>query len=338
MNRTWAATHFDGRSGAGEVVAVAIDGNVLRIVSRRRVERYRLAELRIAESFEHAPTMVALPGGATLEIRDPGRTLSAALEAAGRRPSLAVRLQRNWAAALACLVLLAGLLAWGYVNGLPLAARAVTSVIPASVERRMGESVLEALDARSLQPSGLPLVRSQSIARAFAAAAARSAPGVAVRLEFRGGAANAFALPGGTVVLFDGLVRLAESDDEVLGALGHELGHVVHRHSTRQLVQVLGVAAMASLLWGDFSSVAANVPVLMGAFRYGREFEREADDYAIAFMRDNGLPVEALDRLFARLEKERGVGMLPSFATTHPSTAERRERLRDASRGDAPAR
>lgn len=338
MNRTWAATRFDGRSGAGEIVTVAIDGNVLRLASRQRVERYRVAELRIAESFEHAPAMVALPGGATLEIRDPGRALGVALEAAGRRPSLAVRLQRNWAAALACLVVLVGMLVWGYVNGLPLAARAVTSVIPAGVERRLGESVLEALDARSLKPSGLPLERTQSIARAFTAAAARTAPGVEVRLEFRAGAANAFALPGGTIVLFDGLVRLAENDDEVLGALGHELGHVVHRHSTRQLVQALGVAAVASLMWGDFSSVAANAPVLLGVFRYGREFEREADDYAIAFMRDNDMPVEALDRLFAKLEKERGAGMLPSFATTHPSTAERRERLRDAARGEAPAR
>ncbi|MDH5287535.1 MAG: M48 family metallopeptidase [Betaproteobacteria bacterium] len=338
MTATWAATRFDGRSGAGEIVAVAIDGGVLRLASRQRVERYRLAELRIAESFEHAPTMVVLPGGATLEIRDPERTLGAALAVAGLRPSLVVRLQRNWAAALACLVVLVGLLAWGYVNGLPLLARAVTSVIPADVERRMGESVLEVLDARSLKPSGLPLARSQAIARAFAAAAARSAPGVAVRLEFRAGPANAFALPGGAIVLFDGLVKTAESDDEVLGALGHELGHVVHRHSTRQFVQVLGVAAVASLLWGDFSSVAANAPLLMGAFRYGREFEREADEYAIAFMRDNGMPVEALDSLFARLEKERGAGLLPDFATTHPSTAERRERVRDASRGGSPTR
>ena len=100
-----------------------------------------------------------------------------------------------------------------------------------------------------------------------------AAPGVDVRVEFRAGEVNAFALPGGIIVVFDELVELAGDDERVLGVLGHELGHVVHRHSTRQLIQALGIAALAGVVWGDFSSVASNVPLILGVMRYGRAFE-----------------------------------------------------------------
>ena len=127
---------------------------------------------------------------------------------------------------------------------------------------------------------------------------------------------NAFALPGGTVVLFDGLVDLAQDDDQILGVLGHELGHVRARHSTRQLLQALGVGAVAGLLWGDFSTVAANVPIVLGVMRYGRAFEDEADAFALAFMRANRLPPQALElrhsRRDALLGQQHAQNLLPS--------------------------
>src|SRR5262249_57927764 len=96
---------------------------------------------------------------------------------------------------------------------------------------------------------------------------------------------NALTLPGGIILVLDGLVRFAGDDDAVLAVLGHELGHVVHKHSVRQVLQSVGVGAVAGLLWGDFSGVAASVPIVFGMLSYSRGVEREAHEFALAFLR-----------------------------------------------------
>ncbi|HEX4883743.1 MAG TPA: M48 family metallopeptidase, partial [Casimicrobiaceae bacterium] len=244
MSGRWAGTRFDGRSAAGEIVALTVDASTLVVISRAGCERHAVASLAIGETFRHAPVMIGLPEGATLEVPDPGRTLQAALAAAGHRKTRVGRLQERWPAALAALVVLIGTLALAYAVGLPLAARAIVAAMPADMERRLGEGVLQAMDRHTLRRSGLAPARRKAIENTFAQAAARAAPGVEARLAFRAGPPNAFALPGGTIVVLDGLVQLAATDDELVAALGHELGHVVHKHSTRQLVQGLGVVVM----------------------------------------------------------------------------------------------
>jgi predicted Zn-dependent protease len=327
---SWAATRFDGRSAAGETVLARIDDGSLVVVARGGTERFPLHDVDVAETFEHAPRMLALPGGATLEIPDPGRTFRSALLDAGVRDSWIVRMQRAWAAAAVAVLVIVALAVWGYARGIPVAARWIAQALPASVEARLGANVLEVLDEHRLAPSKLPRADRERITKRFYEAAARAAPGVDVRLEFRAGPVNAFALPGGTIVLFDELVALAGSDERVLGVLGHELGHVAGRHSTRQLLQALGVGAIASLLWGDLSALAANAPLVLGVMRYGREFEEEADRFSLHFMRANGLSARPLWEMFTRLQgrnRERR-GDVPEFLSTHPDTSSRIQWLR----------
>ena len=90
-------------------------------------------------------------------------------------------------------------------------------------------------------------------------------------------------------LVLDGLVRFAGDEDAVLGVLGHELGHVAQKHSVRQVLQSVGVGAVASLLWGDFSGVAASVPIVAGMLGYSREFEREADEFEHSYGRPTRL-------------------------------------------------
>lgn len=331
MSASWAAMRFDGRSAAGDIVLLRIDGDALVIMSRSTLARIPLKEVAIAEAFERAPRMLGLPGGQTLEVADPERTLPGALAIAGKHPSWVVRMQRGWAAVVIALAVLVGLGVWTYVEGLPIAARRLAEALPPGFDRRIGENLLALLDANSFEPSGLPPEQRARIAERFRQAAAIATPGVEARVEFRAGAVNAFALPGGIIVVFDELVELAGDDERVLGVLGHELGHVVNRHSTRQLLQALGTGALAGLVWGDFSTVAANVPVVLGVMRYGRAFENEADAYAIAFLRANNLSPRPLYEFFVRvqgLDEKRRVGEIPDFLSTHPDPYTRIERMR----------
>ena len=323
---------FDGRTARGEVVLVRLEGDALVVLARDTLDRVPLANVGMAEPFEHAPRMLALPGGCTIEAPDPDRSLPAALALAGKGPSWIVRFQRAWTAVVVALALLVAGGSWAYVEGLPIAARRLAQALPASFEHRMGENVLSLLDASTLKPSALPHERRARIAERFRQASAVIAPGVPVEIEFRSGQVNAFALPGGIIVVFDELVALADDDERVLGVLGHELGHVVHRHSTRQLLQALGLAAVAGVVWGDFSSVAANVPLVLGAMRYGRAFEVEADEFGLDFLKANGLSPRPLLEFFMRAEEAHGdtrrSGAIPEFLSTHPSSASRIERLR----------
>ena len=275
--------------------------------------------------------MLGLPGGQTLEVPDVQRSLPAALAVAGKRPSWIVRMQRAWAAVVIALALLLAAGIWIYVEGLPIAARHLAEALPAGFDRRIGENLLELLDENSFEPSQLAPERRARIVERFMQSAAVVAPGVGVRVEFRAGEVNAFALPGGIIVVFDELVELAGDDDRVLGVLGHELGHVVHRHSTRQLFQALGVAAIAGVVWGDFSSLASNVPLILGVMRYGRAFEHEADDFALAFLRASNLSPRPLYEFFLRaqgLDEKRRTGEIPDFLSTHPDPYKRVERMR----------
>jgi Zn-dependent protease with chaperone function len=242
-------------------------------------------------------------------------------------------------------------LAYGYFRGIPIAARWLAQATPAALQRRMGDEILALLDQKFLAPSVLDGARRDALSVRFAGASLRSAPLHFVRLEFRSlrleepqpeedpgesdepayraATINAFSLPGGTVIVLDGLVEAADRD-EVFAVLGHELGHVVHDHSMRHLLQSAGVAALAGLVWGDFSGVAASVPATLGLLRYSRDVEREADDFAVRFLVEHGLDAGPLCRFFdliLELEGDIGYADIPEFLSTHPDTGDRMERI-----------
>jgi Zn-dependent protease with chaperone function len=117
---------------------------------------------------------------------------------------------------------------------------------------------------------------------------------------------NALALPGGTLLLTDEMVQLVDGDTDVLTAvLAHELGHVKHRHALRMLVQVSALGAVTSLVLGDFSTLLAALPALLGQAHYSREAEREADLNAVQVLTHAGIDTRVMVSLFDKLAARR---------------------------------
>ncbi len=124
---------------------------------------------------------------------------------------------------------------------------------------------------------------------------------------------NAFALPGGKILLFKGLLEKAESPDEVLGVLAHEIEHIANRHGVQQLFKSMGVAFMFSLTIG---SVVEGIEILeTGEFmnellstllflKYARNFETEADQMAIKRLHQNHFSVDGMASFFKKMEKD----------------------------------
>lgn len=328
---------FDGRSAAATKVRIAIAGGLLTVTTLEGVLllEHGVARLAVTEAFAAAPRQIGLPGGAVVEVAD-GAALTAALAAAGRRPGLVDRLEARWRTALAAVVACIALVVAAYVHGLPAAARWVARTLPASTEQRLGDHVLEILDAHLLRPTTLSEEELRAAQARVDGAARLGAPAVSYRLLFRsagfGPSMNAFALPGGTVILLDGIVRGTGSDDRLVAIVGHELGHVTRRHSVQALLKSAGVGAAASLVWGDFSGQVAAIPAALAMFDYSRGAEREADEDGVRFLRAAGrsaLPMVDALCLLQSVEDEASLGALPKLLATHPKLAERIEHVRD---------
>ncbi|MBY8976237.1 M48 family metallopeptidase [Rhodobacteraceae bacterium NNCM2] len=146
---------------------------------------------------------------------------------------------------------------------------------------------------------------------------------------------NAFAMPGGRIILFRGLIERASSPEEVAGVLAHEIGHVTHRDPTVGVLRAAGTAGILGLLLGDVFGgtvvVAATEAVVNAS--YQREVETRADETAYQLLSDAGLPSQPFAGFFRTLQKDNGeaTGVL-RYLSSHPDLAGRAERAAEADR------
>jgi predicted Zn-dependent protease len=325
-----AARYFDGRSSRlHQVLLTVSDGQAS--ISGDAQRSVALAVLRVSERSRHAARKVTYPDGAYLEISDLA-AFDHLLEATGHRDGLVVRWQMSWRAAAGAALATVALLAAGYLYALPALANAVAAALPQAAVRHLGDGTLAALDLRAFAPTRLPEARQEALRTAFAVLAPPEPGTPPYTLVFRHSRVgpNAFALPSGDIVLTDQLVRLLDDDRAVLGVLAHELGHLQRRHMLRRILESSVVGAVSAALLGDVSTALAALPTLVLDMRYSRAAEREADDYAIAMLAHNGIPLDPLADGFARLAQK--ADDAPAWLSSHPASEERIARFRAARR------
>jgi predicted Zn-dependent protease len=151
---------------------------------------------------------------------------------------------------------------------------------------------------------------------------------------------NAFALPGGQIFVTRALLNVMESEGEVAGVLGHEIGHVVGRHSAEQIAKsqlIQGLAGAASVGLYDpqnpESASAAQIAQLVGAMinmKYGRDDELQSDRLGVRFMADAGYDPRSLIGVMEALEEASGGARQPEFMSTHPDPGNRIEEIQKA--------
>jgi Zn-dependent protease with chaperone function len=140
---------------------------------------------------------------------------------------------------------------------------------------------------------------------------------------------NAFALPGGYVVVFTGLMKKAESGEEVAGVLSHELNHVLQRHGLERIVKNLGLMAVAAIVFGNQQGLAGMMKQLgveLFTLKFGREQETEADLTGLQLLQRAKIDPSGMITFFERLsEKDQG---RMEWLSTHPMSAARADRLK----------
>lgn len=147
---------------------------------------------------------------------------------------------------------------------------------------------------------------------------------------------NAFAIPGGHVVILTGLLEEADSPEEVAGVLAHEIAHVTKRHSMRSLMQSAGLVVLIQSIFGDTSGVVAILTQgsqFLLEQRFSRDFEREADNVGWNYLVQSNIDPQGMIQFFEKLKKvvaASGMGQMESslaLLNTHPATQERIDRL-----------
>ncbi len=139
---------------------------------------------------------------------------------------------------------------------------------------------------------------------------------------------NAFAAPGGVVVVFSGLIRAAGSAEELAGVLAHEVAHAELRHTLRGVIKSVGLRALTAAVIGDISgSVFADAAARLTELRFSRDAEREADADGLRRLVAARIDPSGMIRFYEKLTAEQRLSA-PSILSTHPAGGERLDSLR----------
>lgn len=136
---------------------------------------------------------------------------------------------------------------------------------------------------------------------------------------------NAYALPGGIVVVNQGMLTAAANAEELAGVLAHEVQHVEQRHTLQQMIHAAGWAAVLAVVLGDVSAITAIVLHQLGNLRNSRKLESQADLEGMKALAKAGIPLGGMPSLFRKLQQEqarRGADG-PELLSSHPATEER---------------
>lgn len=335
VNGKW----YDGNTSQQKsaVLKVSDDGAVQVEESDNGISLYhqRYLAVDVSDRLANTPRILTFPDGGIFETED-----NLAIDEILRK-----FLQTNWSHwvhfleskmryVLLASALVISVIAAMVIYGIPAAADMITHYLPRSVYALADNQALKALHHMVLKPTQLS-PKIQKRVRDNLQQCTDSHFKHNIKLVFRQGGAlgpNAMALPGGTIIFTDELVEIAENDEELLAILAHEIGHVVHRHGMRRMVQdsLLSFSIMA--LTGDASGVSEifmGLPVILTELAYSREFERSADRYALDYLASKDMPTDLFADILLRIDKEsrreaeeKGEKW-SGYLSTHPPTAER---------------
>jgi Zn-dependent protease with chaperone function len=308
---SFQANYFDGIKASHKPVLVRVAEHAKQIVFEVDGETlsFNLADIDVQAKLGSAKRLIDLPNGGRLEAVDIAdlETAMPSKTSAFWRSLHYLENHLGWVFVAMLLTVFAG---WMFLQfGVPKMAEYVAAATPPSMEVKIGEQVLAGLDSQVgyFLPSKAEPARKVSVVAELNKLCTKLTNCPQYRLEFRDGGmigANAFALPGGIMVMTDQLLMLSKNDTEVVAVLAHELGHVKQRHAFRQSLQGVLAGLILAAITGDVSSVASGLPAALMQMKYSRAHETEADMFALNAMQAACLPPKSFADILQRLQNQ----------------------------------
>ena len=341
----WRGYYLDGRTAARRPAAVEITGTGLKFkladgethfwpyeTIRQSQGFYAGEQVRFENSGNPAESLLLTDTDFLTTLHRLVPTLGRRFDEPERR-----RLRRSITgfAALGLVLVGSALYLWG----IPAAAKVIAARVPVSWEESLGRDVVDQLARPELRCADPQMNRLMAEMTDRLAAAAASPYTFHVTV-IRAPVVNAFAVPGGYVVVFQGLIEQTNRPEELAGVLAHEFEHIIQKHTTRMLLQKTTTGLMISAMTGDVSGAVAfgaSAAHTLGTLSYNRAMEEEADVEGIKLLAAAGIDPAAMIDFFETLKKKTGdTSEYLAYLSTHPSNEQRIARLKALAEGRGP--
>ncbi len=344
---------FDGASSQSEPATVELGGlNTVRITKASGSFTIDCVDVRISSRLGNAARYIKLGDYGRFETRDNEAVdkLDALL---GGSTNLLHKLESNLNLIIVAIFVTVAFVFAVVQYGIPAAADAIVDNIPTATQDIIDQKILNVADQNIWRPSTLSEARQAELAALFEQVKVQlDLPSSEYTFLLRKGGtdlgANALAFPSGTIVMTDELVELASDDKQIAGVMAHEIGHIDGQHSLRQIVRGSILTFVLAAIAGDVSGATAvivSTPTLLLELQYSREFEQQADAYALRYFQCDVDGLALMSRFFLRLEEQQHANTddlrpasaeetsvtypreesadIVDFLSTHPSSSER---------------
>lgn len=324
-------TYFDGVTSKPWMVQVSLDWSELRLRFEEQFTLGRelviaIADIKRVEALSKERFLLHLRTyqNATLEINDPELLRKIDMQAVSRRIPGRLdiwALNIGWGRLTFVLLLLVASIAGLYLWALPAVSLFAAAHLPASIEKKTGDLLIEKIiDREIVDTAGSETLRA--FCRELGFAGTFPLEPVVVKKKV----ANAFAVPGGHVVVYDSIIALMSGYETMAALLAHEYAHVELHHTIKMMVRGIASYALVSVLFGDFSGLSAmlidNANKLQN-LRYQRGMEREADLKGADLLMSRGIDPNGMVRLLEQLQLQGGLPKAFTWASTHPDMEDR---------------
>ncbi len=338
MRRTWEGHYLDGRSATRQPVTIQPLRAALHFTTaddrrftwpyakiRQTQGNYEGEHVRL-EYGEQIPEVLVVTDATFLTaLHEIAPELTTQMHDPSRRNA---RIRLTAYAAIGAVGVCAALYLWG----IPMLVAIATPMVPVSWEKQLGATVVDRLapeDARCTDPGRLAVIQ------ALVTRLSRAAPENPYEISLYVvdvPQVNAFAAPGGYVVIFRGLLEATERPEQLAGVLAHEVQHVYKRHTTRAILEHASTSLLLAAVAGDVSGAMAygmEVARQMGTLRYSRGHEEEADTEGMKLMIAAGIDPMGMAEFFEILHKTHpNMPDSLQYLSSHPSTQARIEELK----------
>ena len=343
LKTVWEGAFFDGRTASRQAVTVTVMVGGLHIVKKEAGKEtgsslwWPYEEIRQTQGLYSGEQVRLEKGDALPEaiVVADGRFLAAIHQAA---PDAHARFHNPARRFLRLrLILLGGagaLLAAAvlYSWGIPWLADRVSSRVPIAWEEQLGREVLGQLappDKRCADPARIGVL-NQIVAALTGTGSGPDVPYRFVITVVDDPAVNAFAAPGGQIVIYQGLLNKTENPEELAGVLAHEIQHVVQRHATKALFREMSMRVLMAAALGDASGMAAvlGAAETLGELRFRRRDEEAADREGMKAVQVARIDPMGMIRFLNKLYDDSGdMPGAMQYLSTHPQTRDRIEQL-----------
>lgn len=333
MQRQWQGFYLDGQSASRYPITVHLTGTDLHFRApdgrqlswpyrqiRQTQGAYEGEQVRLEYGDPLPQTIIVQDAKFLADLHQAASTKVDHLHDSRQRNR---RLQWTVMASLALLGVTAGMYFWG----IPAAAKFLASHVPPSWERQLGDSALEhmaSVGRRCTDPDRLAAI--ERVLGQLTAAAPDSRYHIQVTIIDKP-VVNAFALPGGHVILLRGLLEATETPEQLAGVLAHELQHIYKQHSTRAILEQGSTSLLIAAVTGDVTGALAfgiESARALGMLRYSRLHEDEADRQGLHLLKVVGVDPAEMIAFYRTLGATHpSQGEIPSYLATHPRTEDR---------------